>query len=64
MWQSDSIFSISGPHKNRFIWWWGKLLVSLGLYWHLMIKDYRIDIPHLECYTNEDLLNTGLRLKV
>lgn len=43
-------FPLLDPRKNRFIWWWGKTTGFPWLYWHLMIKGYRIDIPHLECY--------------
>jgi sulfide:quinone oxidoreductase len=46
------------PRKNRAIWFWGKTTGFPWLYWHLMIKGYRIDIPHLESYAksflNED----------
>jgi len=43
-------FPLLDPRKNRWIWWWGKTTGFPWLYWHLMIKGYRIDIPHLECY--------------
>jgi sulfide:quinone oxidoreductase len=43
-------FPLLDPRKNRFIWWWGKTTGFPWLYWHLMLKGYRIDIPHLECY--------------
>lgn len=38
------------PRKSRAIWWWGKTTGFPWLYWHLMLKGYRIDIPHLESY--------------
>lgn len=38
------------PRANRRIWWWGKTTGFPWLYWHIMIKGYRIDIPHLEAY--------------
>jgi sulfide:quinone oxidoreductase len=38
------------PRKNLFIWWLGKIAGFPWLYWHLMLKGYRIDIPHLESY--------------
>ncbi|MFI3198438.1 MAG: FAD/NAD(P)-binding oxidoreductase [Methylococcaceae bacterium] len=38
------------PRKNLFIWWIGKKIGFPWMYWHLMIKGYRIDIPHLESY--------------
>lgn len=43
-------FPLLDPRKNRWIWWWGKTTGFPWLYWHLMIKGYRIDIPHLESY--------------
>ena len=46
-------FPFLDPRKNRFIWWWGKTTGFPWLYWHLMIKGYRIDIPHLECYAKK-----------
>ncbi|MEC4747638.1 FAD/NAD(P)-binding oxidoreductase [Methylomicrobium sp. Wu6] len=46
-------FPLLDPRKNRWIWWWGKTTGFPWLYWHLMIKGYRIDIPHLECYAKK-----------
>ncbi|MFI3155400.1 MAG: FAD/NAD(P)-binding oxidoreductase [Methylococcaceae bacterium] len=43
-------FPFLDPRKSRAIWWWGKTTGFPWLYWHLMLKGYRIDIPHLECY--------------
>jgi sulfide:quinone oxidoreductase len=43
-------FPLLDPRENRSIWWWGKTTGFPWLYWHLMLKGYRIDIPHLECY--------------
>ncbi len=43
-------FPLLDPRKNRFIWWLGKTTGFPWLYWHIMIKGYRIDIPHLESY--------------
>ncbi len=48
-------FPLLDPRKNRFIWWWGKTTGFPWLYWHLMLKGYRIDIPHLECYAKKFL---------
>jgi sulfide:quinone oxidoreductase len=48
-------FPILDPRKNRWIWWWGKTTGFPWLYWHLMIKGYRIDIPHLESYAKSFL---------
>ncbi len=41
------------PRKSRAIWWWGKTTGFHWLYWHLMLKGYRIDIPHRECYAKK-----------
>jgi sulfide:quinone oxidoreductase len=38
------------PRKNRFIWWIGKKIGFPWLYWSLMIKGYRFDIPSKESY--------------
>ncbi len=43
-------FPLLDPRKNRWLWWWGKTTGFPWLYWHLMLKGYRIDIPHLESY--------------
>ncbi len=43
-------FPFLDPRKNRWIWWWGKTTGFPWLYWHLMLKGYRIDIPHRESY--------------
>jgi sulfide:quinone oxidoreductase len=43
-------FPFLDPRENRFIWWWGKTTGFPWLYWYIMIKGYRIDIPHLEAY--------------
>jgi sulfide:quinone oxidoreductase len=38
------------PRKNLFIWWIGKKVGFPWMYWHLMLKGSRFDIPHLESY--------------
>lgn len=43
-------FPYLDPRKNRFIWWWGKTTGFPLLYWQIMLKGRRIDIPHLESY--------------
>jgi sulfide:quinone oxidoreductase len=43
-------FPFIDPRENRWIWWWGKTTGFPWLYWHIMIKGLRIDIPHLESY--------------
>lgn len=46
-------FPFLDPRENRFIWWIGKTIGFPWLYWSLMIKGYRIDIPHLESYAKK-----------
>ncbi|NOS74363.1 MAG: NAD(P)/FAD-dependent oxidoreductase [Methyloglobulus sp.] len=46
-------FPLLDPRENRFIWWIGKTIGFPWLYWSLMIKGYRIDIPHLESYAKK-----------
>jgi sulfide:quinone oxidoreductase len=46
-------FPFLDPRKNRWIWWWGKTTGFPWLYWDLMLKGYRIDIPHLESYAKK-----------
>jgi len=46
-------FPLLDPRKNRWIWWWGKKTGFPWLYWHLMLKGYRIDIPHLASYAEK-----------
>ena len=43
-------FPLLDPRKNLYIWWIGKKIGFPWMYWHLMLKGYRIDIPHLESY--------------
>ena len=43
-------FPLLDPRKNLFIWWIGKKIGFPWMYWHLMLKGYRIDMPHLESY--------------
>jgi sulfide:quinone oxidoreductase len=46
-------FPFLDPRKNRWIWWWGKKVGFPWMYWHLMLKGYRIDIPHRESYAEK-----------
>ena len=46
-------FPLLDPRKNRWIWWWGKTTGFPWLYWHIMLKGYRIDIPDLESYAEK-----------
>ncbi len=48
-------FPLLDPRRNRAIWWWGKTTGFPWLYWHIMLKGYRIDIPHLESYAKSFL---------
>ncbi|MGJ0486727.1 MAG: NAD(P)/FAD-dependent oxidoreductase [Methylomicrobium sp.] len=48
-------FPLLDPRKNRWIWWWGKKVGFPWMYWHLMLKGYRIDIPHRESYAEKFL---------
>ncbi|MDT8406595.1 MAG: FAD/NAD(P)-binding oxidoreductase [Methylococcales bacterium] len=43
-------FPFLDPRTPRWLWWWGKTTGFPLLYWQLMLKGYRIDIPHRECY--------------
>ncbi len=43
-------FPLLDPRKNRRFWWWGKTTGFPWLYWHIMLKGWRIDLPHLERY--------------
>ena len=43
-------FPLLDPRKSLFIWWIGKKIGFPWMNWHLMLKGYRIDIPHLESY--------------
>lgn len=51
-------FPLLDPRKNRFIWWIGKKIGFPWMYWSLMLKGSRFDIPHKESYaqslTKED----------
>ena len=46
-------FPLLDPRKGRLIWWWGKVMGFPWMYWSLMLKGYRIDIPHLEGYAKK-----------
>lgn len=48
-------FPLLDPRKNRWIWWLGKIMGFPWMYWHLMLKGYRIDIPHLASYAEKFL---------
>jgi sulfide:quinone oxidoreductase len=46
-------FPFLDPRQNRWIWWWGKKVGFPWMYWHLMLKGYRIDIPHKASYAEK-----------
>lgn len=46
-------FPFLDPRSNMYIWWLGKIMGFPWLYWHLMIKGYRIDIPHKASYVEK-----------
>ncbi len=43
-------FPLLDPRKNRYFWWLGKIIGFPWLYWQIMLKGYRIDIPHVASY--------------
>jgi len=43
-------FPLLDPRANRWIWWIGKIMGFPWMYWSLMLKGYRFDIPSLESY--------------
>ncbi len=43
-------FPFLDPRTNSYIWWLGKIIGFPWLYWQLMLKGSRFDIPHLEKY--------------
>ena len=49
-------FPFVDPRKSRWIWWLGKTSIFPWMYWHLMLKGFRFDIPHLSKYA-EKLVN-------
>ena len=46
-------FPFLDPRSNLYIWWLGKIIGFPWLYWHLMLKGYRIDIPHKASYVEK-----------
>ncbi len=43
-------FPFLDPRNNSYIWWLGKIIGFPWMYWQLMLKGSRFDIPHLEKY--------------
>jgi len=46
-------FPFVDPRKSRWIWWLGKTSIFPWMYWHLMLKGFRFDIPHLASYAEK-----------
>lgn len=46
-------FPFLDPRANRRFWWFGKTHGFPFLYWQIMIKGIRFDIPHKESYTKK-----------
>jgi sulfide:quinone oxidoreductase len=46
-------FPLVDPRKSRWIWWLGKTTIFPWMYWHLMLKGFRFDIPHLSSYAEK-----------
>lgn len=46
-------FPFLDPRINSRLWWFGKTFGFPWLYWHIMLKGLRIDIPHKESYAEK-----------
>ena len=46
-------FPLLDPRKSRWIWWLGKKVGFPWMYWSLMIKGIRFDIPHKASYAKK-----------
>ena len=46
-------FPFLDPRTNSRLWWFGKTFGFPWLYWHIMIKGLRIDIPHKASYVEK-----------
>ena len=46
-------FPFLDPRTNSRLWWFGKTFGFPWLYWHIMIKGLRFDIPHKESYVEK-----------
>lgn len=49
-------FPFLDPRTNSKLWWFGKTFFFPWLYWYVMIKGLRIDVPHKSSYA-EKLVN-------
>lgn len=48
-------FPFLDPRKNRYIWWLGKRIGLPWLYWKIMLKGRRIDLPSKASYAKKYL---------
>ncbi|MBT5222880.1 MAG: NAD(P)/FAD-dependent oxidoreductase [Gammaproteobacteria bacterium] len=46
-------FPFLDPRTNSRLWWFGKIFGFPWLYWHIMIKGIRFDIPHKASYVEK-----------
>lgn len=46
-------FPFLDPRKNSRLWWFGKTFGFPWLYWQIMIKGIRFDIPHKSSYVDK-----------
>jgi sulfide:quinone oxidoreductase len=46
-------FPFLDPRTNSRFWWFGKTFGFPWLYWHIMIKGIRFDIPHKSSYVEK-----------
>ena len=46
-------FPFLDPRKNRYIWWLGKRIGLPLLYWNIMLKGRRIDLPSKASYAKK-----------
>lgn len=46
-------FPLLDPRKNRYIWWLGKKIGLPLLYWKIMLKGRRIDLPSKASYAKK-----------
>ncbi|MCK4494633.1 MAG: NAD(P)/FAD-dependent oxidoreductase, partial [Methylococcales bacterium] len=44
-------FPFLDPRKESWLWWFGKTMGFPWMYWQMMLKGCRFDIPHLEKYS-------------
>ncbi|MCK5924935.1 MAG: NAD(P)/FAD-dependent oxidoreductase [Methylococcales bacterium] len=44
-------FPFLDPRKESWLWWFGKTMGFPWMYWQMMLKGCRFDVPHLEIYS-------------